>query len=104
MPKAVYPFEAPFKELVPDLSVADADGWSTGTCPYCREPGAFRVNLVSGRWVCLPQPDNAGDFPPPDRVVGTRCGRDRIDRELDRFFRSTGRLNDGGAGGANDPR
>ena len=51
-----FPYWSLFSKEIPDLSMPDADGWATGSCPYCREPGTFRVNLKSGRWVCLPAP------------------------------------------------
>ena len=52
-----FPYQALFKKYVPDLSAPDQNGWASGTCPYCGEPETFRVNLKSGRWICLPTPD-----------------------------------------------
>jgi hypothetical protein len=49
-------FETFFKTLVPDLGAPDLEGWSSGTCPYCGEAGAFRANLRTGRWTCAPAP------------------------------------------------
>ena len=51
-----YPYASLLKKLVPDLSHPDPEGWATGSCPYCGDPQAFRVNLKSGRWTCVPPP------------------------------------------------
>jgi len=51
-----YPYKTLFKKYVFDLCEPDEDGWAAGTCPFCGDPGTFRVNLKSGRWVCLPAP------------------------------------------------
>ena len=51
---AEYPFAVLFSRQVPDLTPPDSDGWSTGTCPYCHLRGAFRANLNTGKWACLP--------------------------------------------------
>jgi hypothetical protein len=48
------PYWSLFQKQVPDLCTPDADGWASGSCPFCGEAGTFRVNLRSGRWVCLP--------------------------------------------------
>ena len=58
-----YPYKSLFKKYVSDLGEPDADGWATGTCPYCGDQGTFRVNLKSGRWTCLPLP------PPPGSTI-----------------------------------
>lgn len=50
------PFEAVFRNLVPDLTRPDPEGWSVGTCPYCQEAQSFRANVVTGKWLCLPNP------------------------------------------------
>ncbi len=49
-----YPFASLFQRYVPDLSRPDAEGWASGSCPFCGDPDTFRVNLRSGHWVCLP--------------------------------------------------
>ena len=51
-----YPYQTLFKKYVIDLGEPDEDGWANGTCPFCGDLDAFRVNLKSGRWVCLPAP------------------------------------------------
>ena len=56
-----FPYLSLFQEFVPDLSWPDENGWATGSCPYCYEPETFRVNLKSGRWICLPNPDATKD-------------------------------------------
>jgi len=43
-----------FIEVVPDLGEPDPFGWATGQCPYCKVPGAFRANIRTGAWLCLP--------------------------------------------------
>lgn len=55
-----YPYWTLFKSYIADLGPPNAHGWATGSCPFCREPGTFRVNLKSGRWVCLPSPEEIG--------------------------------------------
>src|SRR5687767_14912477 len=57
-----------FREVVPDLSPPDLAGWASGTCPYCKVTGAFRANLKSGRWLCLPP----GDDPSPNAAPGPK--------------------------------
>jgi len=52
-----YPFLTLFRRYVPDLTPPDEDGWASGSCPFCGETETFRVNLKSGRWVCLPSPN-----------------------------------------------
>lgn len=61
-----YPYESLFRKYVFDLGEPDEDGWATGSCPFCREPGTFRVNLKSGRWVCLPTPPKQPHAPSSD--------------------------------------
>ena len=53
-----------------------------GTCPYCRTLGAFRVNLTTGKWVCLPSPSPESGTPKPRRATG-RGARPRGDRRGD---------------------
>jgi len=55
MDKHTYPYWTLFKSQIPDLGTPDSEGWASGSCPYCGDPGTFRVNLKSGRWVCLPR-------------------------------------------------
>ena len=55
-----FPYLTLFRKYVPDLSAPDGDGWASGSCPYCGDPNTFRVNLRSGRWVCLPVPEPVG--------------------------------------------
>src|SRR5262245_18861296 len=76
-------FESVFREFVPDLTQPDRAGWARGRCPYCGAAGAFRCNVRTGQWACLPAPsDHAtlvlAEFPPPDRVSDTPCGRRRV--------------------------
>jgi hypothetical protein len=52
---STYPFAGLFRKQVPDLSSPDPEGWSSGTCPYCGLPGAFRANIFTGKWACLPE-------------------------------------------------
>jgi hypothetical protein len=54
MDNHTFPYWSLFKSEISDLSKPDPDGWATGRCPYCGERDTFRVNLKSGRWVCLP--------------------------------------------------
>jgi hypothetical protein len=56
MHKHTYPYWTLFKSQVPDLTEPDSEGWASGSCPYCGDQDTFRVNLKSGRWVCLPKP------------------------------------------------
>jgi hypothetical protein len=56
MDEHTYPYWNLFKSQIADLSDPDAEGWASGSCPYCGDPDTFRVNLKSGRWVCLPKP------------------------------------------------
>ncbi len=51
-----FPYWSLFKSYVRDLGQPDAEGWASGSCPFCGEANTFRVNLKSGRWVCLPAP------------------------------------------------
>ena len=48
------PYWTLFATTIPNLGPPDLDGWATGDCPYCGDPGTFRVNLATGRWTCLP--------------------------------------------------
>ncbi len=68
----LYPYASLFKRYVSDLGQPDQNGWATGSCPYCGEPGTFRANLKSGRWTCLPTP--------PPRV--TQASLKRVGRRL----------------------
>lgn len=56
MKQPCYPYKSLFKKYIADLGEPDKDGWATGTCPFCGDPGTFRVNLKSGRWACFPDP------------------------------------------------
>jgi len=56
-----FPYQTLFKKYVSDLSAPDQNGWASGSCPFCGEAGTFRVNLQSGRWVCLPTPNHLLD-------------------------------------------
>lgn len=56
MDEHTYPYLSLFKSYVPDLGPPDSNGWASGSCPFCGEADTFRVNLKSGRWVCLPTP------------------------------------------------
>lgn len=56
MDEHTYPYWLLFKKYIPDLGEPDKDGWAVGSCPFCGESNCFRVNLRSGRWVCLPEP------------------------------------------------
>ncbi len=60
-------FARVFREFVPDLTPPDREGWAGGTCPYCRAAGAFRCNVFTARWVCLPTPGRgrSEDLAPP---------------------------------------
>ena len=53
-----YPYLTLFKSYIPDLGTPDENGWASGSCPFCGETDTFRVNLKSGRWVCLPTPEH----------------------------------------------
>ena len=55
-----YPYLTLFKSYIPDLGPPDENGWASGSCPFCGETDTFRVNLKSGRWVCLPTPEHKG--------------------------------------------
>lgn len=68
MDKHKFPYWTLFKSQVPDLSEPDSEGWATGLCPYCGEPDTFRVNLKSGRWVCLPKPPQMNQGASPAEV------------------------------------
>lgn len=76
-------FATLFRRVVSDLTPADAAGWASGTCPYCRTPGAFRVNLATGKWVCLPRPSPESGTPTPRRATGTGRASPRGDRRGD---------------------
>jgi hypothetical protein len=69
---STYPFASVFQKQVPDLSAPDSDGWSAGTCPYCGLTGAFKVNLVTGKWLCLP---DAANDPSSSHLEATGRGR-----------------------------
>jgi hypothetical protein len=56
MDEHTHPYLSLFRKYVPDLGPPDSDGWASGSCPFCGEVDTFRVNLKSGRWVCLPTP------------------------------------------------
>ena len=60
MDQHTYPYLSLFKKYVSDLSPPNEDGWASGSCPFCGEHDTFRVNLNSGRWVCLPTPVRNG--------------------------------------------
>lgn len=60
MDTQTYPYLTLFKTYITDLGPPDADGWASGSCPFCGEADTFRVNLKSGRWVCLPTPSPNG--------------------------------------------
>jgi hypothetical protein len=60
MDEHTYPYLSLFKSYVPDLGSPDSNGWASGSCPFCGEADTFRVNLKSGRWVCLPTPGQNG--------------------------------------------
>lgn len=70
-----YPYLSLFKQYVSDLGPPDEEGWASGSCPFCGEADTFRVNLQSGRWVCLPtpvrkkQPQGNGISPPVIRSL-----------------------------------
>lgn len=49
-----YPFYSLFQQHIQNLSEPDLSGWASGDCPYCGDPDTFRVNLRTGKWVCLP--------------------------------------------------
>ena len=53
-----FPYQKFFQRHVPDLGSPNDDGWATGSCPYCGDPGTFHVNLKTGHWTCLPMPPN----------------------------------------------
>jgi len=64
-----YPYKSLFAKYVYDLGEPDEDGWATGSCPYCGDSSTFRVNLISGRWVCLPTPIKKSNRTPADSDV-----------------------------------
>jgi hypothetical protein len=53
-PSPHLPFRDLFRREVPRLGAPDFLGWAVADCPYCGTAGSFRVNLRTGRWVCLP--------------------------------------------------
>jgi len=55
-----YPYLTLFQHYVPDLGPPDKHGWASGSCPFCGDLNTFRVNLHTGRWVCLPTPGQKG--------------------------------------------
>ena len=61
-----YQYESLFRKYVLDLGKPDEDGWATGSCPFCGDLNTFRVNLKSGRWVCLPTPPKQLPTPQSD--------------------------------------
>lgn len=60
MDELTYPYLTLFKNYIPDLCQPDENGWAAGSCPFCGEADTFRVNLKTGRWVCLPTPEHKG--------------------------------------------
>jgi hypothetical protein len=55
-----YPYASLFKSYIADMGQPDPDGWASGSCPFCGEADTFRVNLKTGKWVCLPTPTRYG--------------------------------------------
>ena len=85
---------AVFRKVAPDLGEPDSDGWAPATCPYCKRPGAFRANLKTGEWLCLPDPPDlpqptpsSQGLPLPPLVAGTECGRERTRAILEELRR-----------------
>lgn len=74
MDEHTFPYLTLFKNYISDLGPPDKDGWASGSCPFCHETDTFRVNLKSGRWVCLPTPTEHGFTNPPKgiRFLGER--------------------------------